>query len=156
MLCLRSRSAARTSAIDWKLGVSFQSSGCGSVKCDINLLKIALILWHNAFKKWCSKITEVGTWYLAKCTVSDKWPRVYEQSLHFSLHGHPPAATLIPRNVVHVQMYMGSYSRVGTSQHDLIWRDNQCLLHPMDITPFYTTIAIYTTSLHMCLIYPAT
>ena len=41
-------------AVDWKLGAEFQSSGCGYmyyVTCNSNLLhvKIALISWHNAF-----------------------------------------------------------------------------------------------------------
>ena len=39
----------QTSAFDWKLGASFQSSGCDCIMCDINLLKVALISWHNAF-----------------------------------------------------------------------------------------------------------
>ena len=41
ILSLWSCFATRTSAIDWKLGASFQSSGYGSITCDINLLKIA-------------------------------------------------------------------------------------------------------------------
>ena len=47
---LQSHSEPWTTAVDWKLGAGFQSSGCGYVTRDNNLLNIALISWHNAFK----------------------------------------------------------------------------------------------------------
>ena len=54
------RSHSSTAAVDWKLGARFQSNGCGSITCDTNLLKIALISWHNA----CSKLdpTSLSFW----------------------------------------------------------------------------------------------
>ena len=48
-------SATRTSAINWSA-----CSGCGCVTCEINLLKIALILtrsWHNAFNYTQQKLS---------------------------------------------------------------------------------------------------
>ena len=33
------------------MAARFQSNGRGYITCDTNLLKIALILWHNAFKE---------------------------------------------------------------------------------------------------------